>query len=164
MNTEKPLKILFLHGLEGTPMGSKPTHLSKAGHLVIAPALGKDDFNESLKIAERYAKGCEPDIIVGSSRGGALAAAMDRNGAKVILIAPAWKKFDSSTCLDEDAIILHSTRDDIVDVKDSEELAYKYGCTLIYCGENHRMRDEEAFAFLDGAVETLSEIIADGVK
>ena len=73
MTTANPLKILFLHGLEGTPNGSKPTHLSEAGHLVVAPVLGKDDFNESLKIAESCAKEHNPDIIVGSSRGGAVA-------------------------------------------------------------------------------------------
>ena len=164
MTTKKPLKILFLHGLEGTPTGSKPTHLSEAGHLVVAPVLGKEDFDESLKIAERYAKECEPDVIIGSSRGGAIASAMDRNGAKVILIAPAWKKFECSPCLDEDTTILHSTRDDVVPVEDSVELAYKFGSTLIFCGENHRMKDFEAFAFLDGAVETLSEKIADVSK
>ena len=161
MTATKPLKILFLHGLEGTPTGSKPTHLSEEGHLVVAPVLGKDDFTVSLKIAEKYAKECEPDLIVGSSRGGALAAAMDRNGAKAILIAPAWKKFGSNTCLDKDTIILHSVHDDIVPVEDSRELAKKFGCTLIECGDNHRMRDVEAFAFLDGATETISEALAD---
>ena len=45
------MKILFLHGLESKPGGAKPSMLSSRGHDVIEPALPKDDWPESIKIA-----------------------------------------------------------------------------------------------------------------
>ena len=48
------IKILFLHGLEGNPEGSKPTFLKQEGYRVIAPSLPKNDWELSVARAEDY--------------------------------------------------------------------------------------------------------------
>ena len=71
------MKILFLHGWTSVSGGRKPTFLKEHGHDVIKPALPDDDFDESVRIAEAEYKQHQPDVIVGSSRGGAVAVNME---------------------------------------------------------------------------------------
>ena len=67
------MKILFLHGWQSTPGGLKPTYLKDHGHDVLNPALPDDDFDAAVRIAQaEYDRG-QPDVVVGSSRGGAIA-------------------------------------------------------------------------------------------
>ena len=74
------MKVLFLHGLESKPGGAKVKHLLALGHTVFNPALPKNDFDESVRIAQADVDKHQPDVIVGSSRGGAVAMAVDRAG------------------------------------------------------------------------------------
>ena len=46
------LKVLFLHGLESKPGGTKATFLKKNGYDVLNPALPRNDFNISVKVAQ----------------------------------------------------------------------------------------------------------------
>ncbi len=46
------MKILFLHGLESKPGGSKPKALAAAGHEVIEPQLSRDDWQGSVDAAK----------------------------------------------------------------------------------------------------------------
>ena len=87
------LKVMFLHGMEGTPEGTKPTFLKRNGYRVLAPVLPKDNFELSLARAKDTFENFWPDIVVGSSRGGAIACALDTGDVPKILIAPAYKKF-----------------------------------------------------------------------
>ena len=70
------MKILFLHGWQSVPGGVKPTFLKDHGHEVINPKLPDDDFAEALRIAQDIFDTQSPDVVVGSSRGGALAMNM----------------------------------------------------------------------------------------
>jgi hypothetical protein len=45
------MTILFLHGLNSTPGGIKPTYPKDHGHMVLNPALSDDDFDEAVWIA-----------------------------------------------------------------------------------------------------------------
>mgnify|MGYP003646977443 CR=1 FL=1 len=45
-------KILFLHGLESKPNGTKPRFLREKGFEVFNPHLPKSSFEESIKIAQ----------------------------------------------------------------------------------------------------------------
>ena len=144
------MNILFLHGLESLPGGSKVTYLEGLGHNVLNPLLPKDDFDESVMIAQEYIDNESPDVIVGSSRGGAIAMAVNPQGARIILIAPAWKRFDVAPNLAPSTTILHCTADNIVYYEDSEELGSE---NLIPCGEDHRMADTDALEALKNAVE-----------
>ena len=68
-----PMKILFLHGWQSTPGGVKPTYLKDHGHEVLNPALPDDDFDAAVRIAQAEFDQHRPDVVVGSSRGGAVA-------------------------------------------------------------------------------------------
>jgi hypothetical protein len=65
-------KVLFLHGWHSVPSGIKPTYLRNAGHEVINPALDDNDFDAAVRTAQAEYDQHKPDVIVGSSRGGAI--------------------------------------------------------------------------------------------
>ena len=67
------MKVLFLHGWTSVPGGVKPTYLAGCGHTVINPALPDEDFAAAVKIAQAEFDRHQPDAVVGSSRGGAVA-------------------------------------------------------------------------------------------
>ena len=71
------MKVLFLHGLNSKPGGAKAQALKAAGFDVLNPALPNEPFNISVKIAQDVVNCDRPDVIVGSSRGGAVAMAID---------------------------------------------------------------------------------------
>ena len=137
------MKVLFLHGLESKPKGSKSKALSEAGFEVFNPALPREPFEIAVKIAQDVIDCENPSVIVGSSRGGAVAMAVDPKDAKLILIAPAWKKYGVSKSL-KPAVILHSETDDIVPFSDTQELfRSNKGIEVVACQDDHRMRSKE---------------------
>ena len=89
------MKIVFLHGLESSPNSTKATHLRAHGHDVVAPHLPKDLWEHSVMEARRAIEEHQPDVVVGSSRGGAVAmvAMMATPRVPAVLIAPAWQKY-----------------------------------------------------------------------
>ena len=144
------LKIMFLHGMEGTPEGTKPTFLKKRGYRVISPVLPKNNWKLSITRAIDCFNNFKPDVVVGSSRGGAIAALIPTGNVPKILIAPAYAKFSvAEPLVDNTTTILHCRKDDMVDYSDSEELVKDYGCTLIECGNCHRMSDDQALTVMD---------------
>jgi hypothetical protein len=145
-------KVLFLHGLESKPGGSKPRALEKLGHQVSNPALPMNDFDESVRIAQEEIDFLKPNVIVGSSRGGAVAMSIDPGNAKMILIAPAWRKFDVQPKVPSDTTILHCPADGIIDFEDSEILETSCQAQLISCGQGHRMNDPDALQALSDLV------------
>jgi hypothetical protein len=147
-------KVLFLHGLESTPGGVKAKHLERAGHIVFNPALPKYSFEESVAIAQGVIDREMPDVIVGSSRGGAVAMCLNPGDAKTVLVAPAWSHYrqTASTEVAKDTMILHSEKDTTVLLADSEHLVNTYRATLIKVGACHRMNDIDALEALEHAV------------
>jgi pimeloyl-ACP methyl ester carboxylesterase len=150
------MKILFLHGKEGSPRGKKVSFLVGKGYQVVAPDLPKDDWEGSIQHALSCLEVYKPDVIIGSSRGGAVACELDVTIPK-ILIAPAYLKFFSSPrpFVDESTTVLHCLFDDIVDYADSVRLEELYGCRLIPCGKNHRMSDDNALENILNEVKTI---------
>jgi len=148
------IKILFLHGLEGTPEGTKPKFLKEQGYRVVAPVLPRDNWDLSVKRAEDCFLNFRPDIVVGSSRGGAVATAFPTGDVPKILIAPAYKKFGvKDPIVDKTTTILHYADDKLVPYEDSIKLCEpvqneRFGPQLIECGSSHRMSDEEALGEL----------------
>jgi hypothetical protein len=67
------MKILFLHGWQSAPGGVKPTFLAQHGHEIINPKSPDEDFTLAIKIAREEFDKHKPDVMVGSSRGGAVA-------------------------------------------------------------------------------------------
>src|SRR5436190_17217369 len=140
------MKILFLHGWHSVPGGVKPTYLKEHGHTVINPALPDEDFAEAVRIAQAEFDRHQPDVVVGSSRGGAVAMNINSGNAKLVLLCPAWKKWGSVKKVKPGTVILHSRADDVVPFAHSEELARTSGASLIEVGTDHRLADPEPLA------------------
>ena len=151
------MKVLFLHGWQSVPGGVKPTFLGQHGHEVINPQLPDDDFEMAVKIAQEEFDKHKPQVVVGSSRGGALAMNIISDGARLVLLCPAWKKWGTARTVKHGTVILHSRADDVVPFAHSEELVKNSGVTLIEVGTDHRLADPEPLAAMLLACETRSE-------
>jgi len=153
------MKILFLHGYGSDPNGIRPTFLRESGYEVIHPALPDDDFDGSLRIAQAAFDEGNPDVVIGSSRGGAVAMNLDSADVPMILIAPSWKKRGTVRRAKPGTRILHSEHDEVVPVEDSRELVRESGLPeehLVVVGENHKMTDEAAFGALLELIERVA--------
>lgn len=125
--------ILFLHGLESKPGGSKSRYLGER-YGAFSPALGCSSpllphmVDDALAVARAAIAEHDPALIVGSSFGGAITVRLLREGAfrgPVVLIAPAAHKITGDDALPDGtrAVILHGDLDDTVLHEDSVALA-----------------------------------------
>lgn len=138
------MKILFLHGWHSVPGGVKPVFLKDRGHIVFNPGLPDDDFGEAVRIAQDEFDKHQPDVVVGSSRGGAVAMNLRRVFVRLVLLCPAWRWFGSVHTVKPGTVILHSRADSIVPFYHSEELLRNSGLpddALIETGSDHRLAD-----------------------
>lgn len=120
------MKILFLHGWQSTPGGVKPAYLQAHGHEVLNPALPDDDFDAAVSIAQaEYDRG-KPAVVVGSSRGGAVAMNIKAD-VPLVLLCPAWKRWGTATTVKPGTVILHSVADEVIPFADSQELLRNSG-------------------------------------
>jgi alpha-beta hydrolase superfamily lysophospholipase len=150
------MTILFLHGWTSVPGGVKPTYLAAHGHDILNPKLPDEDFAESVRIAQAEIDAHRPEVIVGSSRGGAVAMNLDPRGARLVLLCPAWRRWGTASTVPADTVILHSRRDDVVPFADSEALLRASGLpptALIEVGTDHRLADPEPLAAMLRACE-----------
>ena len=90
------MKVLFLHGWQSVPGGVQPTYLAQHGHEVINPALPDEDFEAAVCIAQAEYDRHQPQVVVGSSRGGAVAMNLDSGDTPLVLLCPAWRKHGSA--------------------------------------------------------------------
>ena len=149
------MKILYLHGWNSVVGGVKPTYLRSHGHEVIEPALDHDDFQSALNTAQTAFDQHQPDFVVGSSRGGAVAMNLKSGSARLVLLCPAWKKWGAVKTTKPGTVILHSRVDDVVPFEDSVELLSKSGLpetSLIEVGRDHRLADPEPLEALQGSL------------
>jgi alpha-beta hydrolase superfamily lysophospholipase len=148
--------ILFLHGWQSVPGGVKPTYLAQHGHEVVNPKLPDDDFAEAVRIAQAAFDQHQPEVVVGSSRGGAVAMNISSGDARLVLLCPAWKKWGAARSVRPGTVILHSSADDVVPLAHSEELFRSSGLpasALIEVGNDHRLAEPEPLAALLRACE-----------
>ena len=149
------MTILFLHGWQSTPGGVKPTYLKDHGHEVLNPALPDDDFDAAVRIAQAEFGKHRPDVVVGSSRGGAVAMNL-KIDAPLVLLCPAWKRFGTAMTVKPGTVILHSGADDVVPFADSLELVQNSKLpseSLIVVGHEHRLADPESLKAMVEACE-----------
>jgi hypothetical protein len=140
------MTILFLHGWQSVPGGVKPAYLKDHGHEVINPALPDEDFFQAVRIAQAEFDKHQPQVIVGSSRGGAVAMNMDSGNTKLVLLCPAWKKYGTAKTAKAGTVILHSRADDVIPFADSEDLVRNSALpttALIEVGNDHRLADPQ---------------------
>ncbi len=150
------MKILFLHGWQSVPGGVKPTFLARHGHEVINPKLPDEDFEAAVCIAQAENDRHWLDVVVGSSRGGAVAMNLDSGDTPLVLLCPAWKKYGMARTVKNNTTILHSRADDVVLFADSEELVRTSGLpatALVEVSSDHRLADPEPLAAMLRACE-----------
>ena len=136
--------------------GVKPTYLRSHGHDVHEPALDHEDFEAAISTAQTAFDQHHPEVVVGSSRGGAVAMNLDSGPARLVLICPAWKKWGTATTVKPGTRILHSRADDVVPFGNSVELLSKSALpesALIEVGQDHRLADPEPLEAMVQAVE-----------
>jgi hypothetical protein len=140
------MKLLFLHGWQSVPGGVKPTFLAQHGHEVINPKLPDEDFTLAVEIAQAEFDRHQPQVVVGSSRGGAVAMNIKSGEARLVLLCPAWKKWGTVKTVKPGTVILHSRADDVVPFAHSEELVRNSelpASALVEVGTDHRLADQE---------------------
>jgi hypothetical protein len=138
------MKILFLHGWRSVRGGVKPTFLAHHGHTVLNPRLPDEDFEQAVRISQDEFDRHTPEVVVGSSRGGAVAMSLRTGEARLVLLCPAWRKYGSARPAKLGTVILHSRADDMVPFADSVELVHISGLppsALVETGADHRLAD-----------------------
>jgi len=152
------IKILFLHGWHSVPGGVKPTYLREHGLEVINPQLDDDDFALAVAKAQAEYDNQQPQVVVGSSRGGAVALNIKSGETPLVLLCPAWKNWGAANYLKPNGVILHSRHDDVIAYEDSEELIERSGLpseSLIEVGGDHRLADPNSLAVMLWACQLL---------
>lgn len=142
----KRKKVLFLHGWSSDG-ARKTAFLRFLGYDVLTPSLSDWWFRRAVAQAQAAHDAFGPDVICGSSRGGAVAMNMNSGGTPLVLLAPAWKRWGKATSVKTPcrSIVIHSRHDDIVPFADSIELCLNSpGLSIIPGGEDHRLNDPQA--------------------
>jgi hypothetical protein len=138
------MNILFLHGWRSVPGGVKPSYLASHGHTVLNPALDDEDFDGAVRTAQAEYDRHRPDVIVGSSRGGAVAMDLDAGSTPLVLLCPAWKRWGTVEWVRPGTVILHSEADDVIPIAESRELVRVSGLpesALVIVGSDHRLAE-----------------------
>jgi predicted esterase len=121
------LRVQFIHGLESSPGSSKSVYL--AGHFTSrTPAMDTSDFAGSVRVQTDCIAAFSPEVLVGSSFGGAVALALLQRGAfrgPTVLLAPAHRHFrvEEHIPAGVHVIVVHGTHDDVVSIEGSRALA-----------------------------------------
>ena len=124
------LRVQFAHGLEGSPQGTKARLLS-ANFDARTPAMDTSDFEACVAVHRHELASFRPDVLVGSSYGGAIAVALLQSGewsGPTLLLAQAALQLGLPAELPRNAAVgpvwlVHGHRDDVIDPEDSRRLA-----------------------------------------
>jgi pimeloyl-ACP methyl ester carboxylesterase len=165
-------EVLFCHGLESGPQGSKYRALCDAGYQVIAPDCRGKSLRERVDIVVPLMRELRP-YVVGSSYGGitAVLAGM-RAGVElpgIVLCAPALERDEepntdpTTLALVGPTIIIHGVQDDVIPIDVSRRYAARTGAKLIEVHDGHRLENSraaivEAFASLGAEPSTASHL------
>jgi len=120
-------RVLFVHGQESGPQGTKARLLAEHFE-TLTPQMDTSDFGRCVRQIAAAIESFQPDVVVGSSYGGAVAVALLQRGAwrgPTLLLAPAPVQLGVEPRLPADVPvwIVHGTRDDVVPIASSLTLA-----------------------------------------
>jgi pimeloyl-ACP methyl ester carboxylesterase len=120
-------RVQFIHGLEGSPQGSKARVLAEHFDCV-TPAMDTSDFESCVTLQAEVIRSFGPHVLVGSSFGGAVAVELLRRelwrGRTLLLAQAAFKHNPRAHLPAETPVwIVHGTWDTLVDPADSRRLA-----------------------------------------
>ena len=157
------MKILFLHDWTSVPDGRKPTFLEDRNHTVLNPALPHENFDEAVRITQAEYDEHQPDVVIDSSRGGAVAVNIDSQDAPLVLLCPTWKKWVTATKVKANTTILHSRQEDAIQFTNSLELVRNSGLPespVIEVGTDHRLAEPEPLAkTLEACEGAINELV-----
>ena len=146
--------VVFSHGKESGPWGSKITAMAAAVHdlkigVESIDYRGIDDPAARVtKLLDMAVSLTAPLVLVGSSMGGhvAAAAATRAKARGLFLLAPAFYMPGFEAYTPEDVscptVIVHGWRDDIVPVDNSIRWAREHGAGLHVLDSDHRLEDK----------------------
>lgn len=140
-------RVLFFQDRQTRAADNQTIHLTQNGLSVVAPDLPLEDVERSIAVAEALRERIRPDVIVGHSRGGALAMNMDSRDTPILLLAPKWESWGTATSAKSGTLILHSPKDSVVPIDASKRLLRQSGLpenALIETGQSHRLISPEA--------------------
>ncbi len=146
-------KVLFLHGWSSDG-GRKSSFMRSLGCDVWTPRLSNWSFRRAVRTAQAAHDDFRPDVIVGSSRGGAAAMCVENRGTPLVLLAPAWRTWGVEPVLQTTkTVLIHSPNDRLVPLVDSIEVSLRNpGVRLLVAGDDHRLNDHEAQRALQSAL------------
>ena len=148
-------KVLFLPGWLSDG-GRKSAHIRLLGFDVLTPKLCDWSFRRAVRTAQNAYDEFHPDVIVGSSRGGAVAMSLGAGQTPLVLLTPAWRWCGIKPVIQSSAVVIHSPNDTLVPVTDSQELCRRNSTArLIEVGTDHRLNDVEADAVLAAVLDDL---------
>ena len=147
MTNPPRLRVHFIHGLEGSPQGAKARFL-QAHFDTVAPAMDTRDLAGAIETQVAALAEIRPDVVVGSSFGGAIAVALLGRGiwrGPTVLLAPAAAKLGVDNALPPGVAvtIVHGVDDDIVPLADSRALVATGSAALVRLVEvpdGHRLQ------------------------
>lgn len=143
MNDPK-LRVLFVHGLMSSPGGRKARYLAERFDCV-TPQMETGDFPGCLETQRAAIAAHEPQVVVGSSFGGAVVVELLRRGewrGPTLLLAQAALRVDSEARLPADlpVLLVHGLADEVVPVEQSRALAATSPLArLIETEDEHRL-------------------------
>ncbi|MBM4369100.1 MAG: hypothetical protein FJ090_15550 [Deltaproteobacteria bacterium] len=119
--------VLFFHGRESSPSGNKARWL-RARYGAFTPGYDTNSLATALPTARAALAEHRPEVVVGSSFGGAVACQLVAEGlwtGPTILIAPASRLLGGPSRLPEGAraVIFHGEHDSVVPLAHSQEMA-----------------------------------------
>lgn len=160
------LRVQFVHGLEGSPQGTKARLLAE--HFdALTPAMDTADFEGCVTLQAETLRSFEPHVLVGSSFGGAVVVELLARGlwrGPTLLLAQAAVRRNPHARLPEDVTVwlVHGARDEIVAPEDSRRLAATGSdarARLIEVDDDHRL---QAMVRSGRLVELVRELAAAG--
>lgn len=118
--------VQFIHGLEGSPQGRKAQVLAQTFNTV-TPTMDTSDFEGCVVVQRDALRRFQPEVLVGSSFGGAVAVALLARGlwrGPTLLLAQAAVRYGHSALPpDVPVLLVHGQADEIIDPQDSRALA-----------------------------------------
>jgi predicted esterase len=160
----KAARVLFIHGLEGSPQGAKARLLAEHFE-AITPAMDTHDFEACVRVQREALERFRPDLLVGSSFGAAVAVALLARGdfrGPTLLLAQAALRYDPDARLPAGVRVwlVHGLRDELIDPEESRRLARTGSpelVRLLELDDDHALRDLVASGRLADLVRELWE-------